>query len=1054
MIRRPAFIPGGAFRQMVALALWLGAGVPATGGTPMAGKLDYDLHVRPILADRCFPCHGPDEKKRKAKLRLDTPGGAVAAKVVVAGKPEESELIERITATDETRMPPPDSHLSLNGEEIERIRRWISEGAEYRPHWAFRPLSDRVPVPKVSDPRWTAGPIDCFILAQLEQEGLKPSLPAAREDWIRRATFDLTGLPPSPTEVDAFLADRSPCAFEKVVDRLLGSPRFGERMASDWLDVARYADSFGYQADGDTHLWPWRDWVVKAFNVDLPFDRFILWQLAGDLLDRPTREQRLATAFCRLHRMTNEGGSVPEEFRQEYVVDRVQTFGTAFLGLTIECARCHDHKYDPLTMRNYYGLGAFFNSIDEWGTYADSRFRPTPTLLLPTPEQEHVLAGLEGEVARAEARLRAVERSAEGRFQAWLAAPGLTPEIPGLVGHYPLDKIAEGRWLENLDDPKNRGETSAGNVTETGKIGRALQCSGDDVVRFPRVLGHLERSDPFTVSFWLQTPGILERGVVFHREDGTDVGVHGTELSFDEGRLFFGLIRFWPGNAVAIRTRRVLPAKTWVHVAVSSDGSGRAAGLRIDLDGQPAAADVVRDCLEKDLEASGTGLDFGARFRSPGFKQGRIDEVRVFARALTLIEVAQLRDGLSLAEALTRRDVAALRPYYFSVADPAVAKARAELRGARQRLFAAKTGVFEIMTMEEQPHPRPAFILARGRYDAPQDKPVGRLTPEVLPPFPNGSPRNRLGLARWLIDSKHPLTARVAVNRIWQLFFGRGIVATPENFGVMGTRPSHPELLDWMARDLVASGWSIKALCKSIVLSSTYRQRSAVAPEARHRDPDNLLMARGPSRRLSAEMLRDAALAIGGLLVEQLGGPPAKPYQPPGLWKGQNAFLPDYQPDRGRGLYRRSLYSFWRRTSPLPNMTTLDAPSRETCVVRRQLTSTALQPLVTLNDPQFVEAARGLGEQMLRIGGSTVEERTVFAFRCGCTRRPTSKETSLLTMLYHQQLGQFRQDVAAAKSFLRTGERPPEDTLDPAELAASTVIANAVLNLDAAVVTR
>jgi hypothetical protein len=1039
---------------MLALALWVGAGTPTSARPPVAGKVDYDFHVRPILADRCFACHGPDEKKRKAQLRLDTPRGAIAAGVVVAGKPEESELMERITATDEMRMPPPDSHLSLTPEEIERIRRWIAEGAEYRPHWAFRPLPDRVPVPEVADPRWPANPIDNFVLARLEQEGLAPSPPAARADWIRRATFDLTGLPPSPADVDAFLADRSPSAFESVVDRLLASPRFGERLASDWLDVTRYADSFGYQADGDMHVWPWRDWVVRAFNSNLPFDQFLLWQLAGDLLDRPSREQRLATSFCRLHRMTNEGGSISEEFRQEYISDRVHTFGTAFLGLTIECARCHDHKYDPLTMQDYYGLGAYFNSIDEWGTYADSRFRPTPTLLLPTPEQEETVSTLAREVERAEARLKDIERSAEGRFRAWLARPDRKPEIPGLVGHYPLDRIVDGRWLENLADPKNPGETPPGNVIEAGESGRSLRCSGDDVVRLPEVLGRLDRADAFTVSFWLQAPEVLDRGVLFHRQDGTDVGVHGTELSFDEGRLFFALIRFWPGNAAAIRTRRPLPTKAWVHVAVSTDGSGKAAGLRIDLDGQPAEVEVIRDCLGKDLEPSRTGLDFAARFRSAGFRQGLIDEVRVFARALIPIEVAQLHDGVSLSEALERRDEAALRPYYHAGVDPMVAKARDELRGARRRLFAAQTGVFEIMTMQELPRPRPAFILARGRYDAPRDRPVGRLTPSVLPPFPDDLPRNRLGLARWLLEARHPLTARVAVNRIWQLCFGRGLVATPENFGVLGARPSHPELLDWLAREFIRSGWHLKALCKSIVLSSAYRQRSATAPDLRRRDPDNILLARGPSRRLSAEMLRDAALAAGGLLVDQLGGPPAKPYQPPGLWRGQNAFLPQYVPDHGRGLYRRSLYSFWRRTSPLPNLMIFDAPSRETCVARRQLTTTPLQPLVMLNDPQFVEAARGLGERMLRRNGTTIEDRLAFAFRWGCTRHPSSRELALLTALYRQQVNHFRQDPAAARGLLRSGERPPDEELDPVELAAASVIANAILNLDAAMMTR
>ncbi|HEV3494841.1 MAG TPA: DUF1549 domain-containing protein, partial [Actinomycetes bacterium] len=490
-------------------------------------------------------------------------------------------------------MPPPKSNLRLGKAEVEVLRRWVAQGAEYRPHWAFLPLPDAVTVPDVTDVRWPAGPLDRFVLARLEREGLRPSPAAPKEDWIRRVTFDLTGLPPTPAEVDAFLADGSPGAFEKVADRLLASPRFGERLAMDWLDAARYADSFGYQADGDSHVWPWRDWVIDTFNRNLPFDRFLTWQLAGDLLDNPTREQRLATAFNRLHRMTNEGGSIPEEFRNEYVSDRVHTVGTAFLGLTLECSRCHDHKYDPLTMKDYYGLGAFFNSIDEWGTYDNSAFRPTPTLPLPTPEQERALAAGAREVEGLEARLREVEKAREGAFREWLARPGVRPEVPGLAAHYPLDESAADHRLTNLTGDRAPGSTSAANALVPGKLGQALRFTGDDPVNFPAP-GPIDRARPFTASFWLKTPGVMRQGILFHRSAGTDTGFHGTELSFDEGRLFFGLIRFWPGNAVAVRTRAALPAREWVHVAVSSDGTGKAAGLRVYLNGVPADLEVVR----------------------------------------------------------------------------------------------------------------------------------------------------------------------------------------------------------------------------------------------------------------------------------------------------------------------------------------------------------------------------------------------------------------------------------------------------------------------------
>jgi hypothetical protein len=1057
---------------LTAVSFVVALGRTSAASPPPTAKVDYNFQIRPLLADRCLVCHGPDEKQRKARLRLDDPKVALERGAIVPGKPDESAVMDRITAEPERRMPPRKSNRSLNPDEIALIRRWIAEGAEYKPHWAFQPLPERVPVPPVADARWPAGPLDHFVLARLERERLRPSPAASKEDWIRRATFDLTGLPPTPSEMDAFLADRSPDAFARVADRLLASPRFGERMAEEWLDAARYADSFGYQADGDTNVWPWRDWVIRAFNANLPYDQFITWQIAGDLLPpgadvahspNRQRDQRLATAFCRLHRMTNEGGSIPEEFRNEYVSDRVHTLATAVLGLTLECARCHDHKYDPFTQKDYYALGAFFNSIDEWGTYDNSIYRPTPSLMLPTPQQERDLAEQAKRVADLEERLRQVEEARMPTFRAWLTRHDLKPDVPGLVGHYPLDRLEGGNHLENRADPKHPGVTSPANTLVPGRLGQALRFTGDDAADFPGVLASLDRTHPFTAAFWLKVPEVMKQGIVFHRQSGTDTGFHGTELSFDEGRLFFGLIRFWPGNAMAVRTRAVFPANEWVHVAASYDASGQAGGLRLYLNGLPAETEVVRDHLIKDLQSGkpgltyfsgGTGPSFGARFRSTGLRDGLLDEVRLYNRALTDVEAAQVHDGHALADALAHKDAAALQLYYLHAIDSDVAGAREELRQARERLFATQTAVFEIMTMEELPTPRPAYLLARGAYDAPKNRPVGRDTPAALLAFPKDAPRSRLGLARWLTDSRHPLTARVAVNRMWQRFFGRGIVPTPENFGTQGALPSHPDLLDWLARNFIASGWDMKALCRQIVLSSTYRQRSSASPALRERDPDNVLLARGPSRRLSAEMLRDASLAVGGLLVERLGGPPARPYQPPGLWRGMNAFLPAYVPDQGAGLYRRSLYTFWRRTSPPPNLLAFDAPTREVCVVRRQPTSTPLQPLVLLNDPQFVEAARALGERMLREGGATPEAKLTYGFRLAATRRPTERELALLLELYREQRELFRNDPDAARKFLRTGDRPPAPGQDPVELAAAAATAGAILNLDAAMTTR
>ncbi len=1055
MPRHFPFVPAPRIAVTLLLtSLYCGPGLTgAKAAPPTPGKVDYNFQIRPLLADRCFLCHGPDPKARKAKLRLDDPQVALDRGAIVPGKPDESEVIRRITAEGSKHMPPRKSNLALSKGEIELIRRWIAEGAEYKPHWAFLPLPEQVAVPAVVDASWPTNPIDRFVLARLESEKVRPSAPASREEWLRRVTLDLTGLPPTLAEIDAFVADTSPAAWERVVDRLLNSPRFGERMAMEWLDAARYADSFGYQADGDTNVWPWRDWVIRAFNRNLPYNQFLTWQLAGDLLPGATREQRLAPAFCRLHRMTNEGGSIPEEWRNEYVSDRIQTLATTFLGLTLECTRCHDHKFDPLTMRDYYSLGAFFNSIDEWGTYDSAAFRPTPTLALPTPDQERTLAALKKEVADREGRLQQVTKERETAFRDWLAREHAGLDLPGLVGHYPLDRFEPNHTLANLVAGGPAGTTSAANTLTTGKAGEALRFTGDDGATFPVALT-FDRAQPFTVSFWLQVPTPMKDAIVFHREAGTDTGFHGPQLTLDEGRLQFALVRFWPGNALAVRTRTALPVKEWTQVTLCYDASGRAAGVRIYLDGRPAELEVVRDHLTRDVQPAGPGLVFGERFRSTGLKQGLLDEVRIYNRAVTDTEAAQLFDGHSLSDAVAHKDEPALRAYYLGVVDSEVSKVREELRQARQRLFTAETAVFDIMTMEEMPQPRPAYILARGAYDAPKDKRVGRDTPAALPPFPTNAPRNRLGLARWLTEPHHPLTSRVAVNRFWQLFFGRGLVATQENFGTQGALPTHPELLDWLARDFVASGWDMKRLCRTIVLTSTYRQRSAATALLRERDPDNLLLARGPSRRLSAESLRDAALAEGGLLTERLGGPAVKPYQPPGLWREQNAFLPPYVADHGGNLYRRSLYTFWRRTSPPPNMLAFDAPSREVCVVRRQTTSTPLQPLVLLNDPQFVEAARALGERMLREGGTTPEARLTFAFRVAATRQPTGRELRLLVDMHREQLGLFRNDVEAARKLLRVGEHPAPADLDPVELAAATEAANAILNLDAAVVVR
>jgi hypothetical protein len=1025
----------------------------AAGRAESAERVQFNRDIRPILADNCFTCHGPDSGKRMANLRLDAREVAVARRAIVPGSPQRSALIARVFAADEgRRMPPAFTHKRLSTAQKELLRRWIAQGAKYERHWAFVPLPARVAVPPVKDPAWGRGPIDRFVLARLEQEKLAPSPEAARVDWLRRVTLDITGLPPMPDEVDAFRADRSPAAYARVVNRLLASPRYGERMAVPWLDVARYADSYGYQSDQLCPTWPYRDWVVQAFNQNLPYDHFITWQLAGDLLPNATREQRVATAFNRLHRMTNEGGSVAEEWRIEGVADRVQTLGAAFMGLTTECARCHDHKYDPITQRDYYALSAFFNNIDEYGLYDRADIVPTPSLLLPTPAQEQALSAAREAVSQAEEAAAKARSTRQSAFQDWLSRTE-PPALSDLTGSFDFERFNGTTLMNRAPGATHDGERQDEVPLVEGHTGKGAQFDGENNVHFTD-LGRFTRHTPFTIAFWMRDAGIAaEPAVVFQACDGTDVGPHGYDLLLDGGRLTARLFRHWPGNAIAVRTRETIPKGTWTHVAVTYDGSSRASGLRLYLDGRLAGLEVVRDRLYK-----GTGqhtLVFGQRFRDRGFKGGRIDDLNIFTRDLTALEVAQLFDGHSLADALgqvvTRRSE--LREYYFSAVNPETRQAAADLAAARERLVTAEDAPYEIAVMEEMPQPRPTYVLLRGRYDAPKTEAnrVGRGVPAGIMPFPASLRRDRLGLAQWLTRPDHPLTARVAVNRIWAIFFGKGLVETVENFGAQGKPPSHPELLDWLARDFVQSGWNVKALVKQIVLSSTYRQASALRPELRERDPQNVLLARGPSGRLSAEAIRDLALAASGLLEEHMGGPPVSPYQPGDLWTESNSMSPPYHQSVGRDLYRRSLYTVWKRTVPMPNMLAFDAVSREVCVARRQVTSTPLQALILLDDPQFVEAARVLGERALKEAGPQDADRVRFLFRRLATREPTAAESKLLSALYEQQRWLFRQEPKEAARLIRIGDRKPDPALPPAEVAATTILAQTILNLDATI---
>ena len=1056
----------------IAALLTLCAGATAAASEPIR----FDRDILPLLSDRCLLCHGPDEASREADLRLDNADAMFGAtqnggleRVVVPGAPDQSELIRRITTPDEhERMPPPESHLQLTDVEIEQLRQWIAAGATWETHWALRPIA-APPVPSVAGTRAPEGflqnGVDAFVLQQMQQEdaALQPAAAADRASLIRRVSFDLTGLPPTPAEVQHFLQDRSPDAYQRLVDRLLASPRYGQRMAVPWLDAARYADTYGYQADVYRETWPWRDWVVQALNEGMPYDQFIRWQIAGDLVDQPSRESILATAFNRHHRQTNEGGSIEEEYRAEYAADRVNTLGTAVLGLTLECARCHDHKYDPISQRDYYRLFAYFNNIDESGLY--SHFTdavPTPTLMLPNEAQQQRIDAAAAAVADAEAALQTQRQRSAAALDGWLASttPPETP-IPDLLAGYSfdaVDKTAVAGHTADIPAGKLTGTAALGD----GRQGQGLLLDGENGFS-SAVGGDLTRDDGFTLAAWIKIDRHHERAVVWHRSRAwTDAGSRGFELLIEQGRLSAALVHFWPGNAIRIHDRNPLPLDQWVHVAVTYDGSSRARGLALYVDGQPAEVQVVRDCLTKTINGGGVNeIAVGSRFRDRGLIGGQFDELRIYGRPLTALEVAQLVDGRSLVATIAAAQQAttqtpagaaarhAALEYFLAAVDPETRAAGERLRERRAEHSAAVDAVREVMVMRELPTRRTTHVLRRGQYDEPGDA-VEPGVPSVVLGADSDAPANRLGLAQWLTDPRHPLVARVAVNRLWQSIFGQGLVATPEDFGRQGQAPTHPELLDYLAARLIAEGWDMKRLARQIVLSGTYRQSSVPAAEMLRRDPENRLLSRGPSGRLPVEMIRDAALLASGLLAEYEGGPPVKPYQPEGLWEEKNRSAV-YKRDEGAGSHRRSLYTIWKRTSPPPSMLIFDAPDREVCVAQRRQTQTPLQALVLLNDEQWVEAARACAARVLTdtraASGSSLPDEVLHSLCMHLIGRPpTDQETAVLQELFDAQRRWFAADPAGTAQFLGVGEFAAPPQLDPAELAATAVVAQTLMN--------
>ncbi|NOZ41395.1 MAG: DUF1553 domain-containing protein [Planctomycetes bacterium] len=1031
--------------------------------------VQFNRDIRPLLSDKCFACHGPDANSREADLRLDTHEGAFGERddvqVLVAGNPEDSELFCRIASSDpDEQMPPPDSEQHLNPDEIALFKRWIEQGAKWQRHWSFI-TPTRPELPEVSQSAAIREPIDRFVLARLEKEQLSFSAEADRRTLIRRVTFDLTGLPPRWEEVQAFVADQSPDAYEKVVDRLLASKHYGEHMSRFWLDAARYGDTHGLHLDNYREMWPYRDWVITAFNANMPYDQFLVEQLAGDLLPEATLDQQVASGFNRCHVSTNEGGSIDEEVYVRNVVDRVSTVGTVCLGLTVGCAVCHDHKFDPFTQKEFYQLFAFFNSLD--GQSMDGNVKdPAPTVRVPTAEQVVTITDLNNKIKSFEKERTDRLQVIEPEFQAWLTQQKKSPNNDALgskLGNqegllvYCKFEETEGDSIINLANLESPGKLVGSPPRITGKIGRGIEFTKEGYVDLGNV-GDFKKDQQFSFGAWVKSKSGSE-GPIFAKLSIND-RKKGYELSTHNRQVVVLLSGRLPGYVIEVKTTaQVLNPDTWQHVFFTYDASEEASGLRVFVDGVSQPLTVKMDSLTKKGNFNNNKpLLLGRRERDAVFVGGNIDELRMYDRRLSDSDVLAITLADQLAPAMATKlsdwkteQLDMLRKLYLIRDDPNYGKLTSQLDELQAQLRLVESEAPTTLVFRERSKPRDAFVLNRGEYDQPGNK-VERKTPEFLPPLGDKQSHDRLGLANWLVADNHPLTSRVAVNRFWQQVFGIGLVETSEDFGSQGTRPSHPDLLDWLAVEFRESGWDVKALMKQFVTSTTYRQSSKTTPDLIQLDPQNRLLAHGPRYRLDAEMLRDQALAISGLLVDQIGGPSVKPPQPAGLWKavgysGSNTV--EFKKDEGsEKVFRRSLYTFWKRTSPPPQMSTFDAPSRESCTTRRERTNTPLQALLLMNELQYVETARHFGERILHEAGPLPQERIEWAFEMATLRAPSETEVGTLMTAYDQFRQAYSGDIEDAKSLIALGESKPDETLDPVELATWTMMANVLLNLD------
>ena len=1065
--------------------------------------VDFNRDIRPILSDTCFKCHGPDEKQRMANLRLDETEGLFVDRggyrIIVPGNAAQSKLYQKISSSDDSfRMPPTYSGRTLTAKQIELIQEWIDQGAKWEMLWSFMPPK-RPPEPEVKDKKWPRNSIDSFVLARLESEGLKTSPEADKATLLRRVYFDLTGLPPTPAETDAFLADHSPDAYEKRVDQLLASPHYGERMAMPWLDLARYSDTHGYHIDSLRDMWVWRDWLIKAFNQNMPYDEFTLEQIAGDLLPNATESQKIASGFNRNHMINFEGGAIPAEYHVEYVVDRVSTTSTAFLGLTMGCARCHDHKFDPITQKDFYRFFAFFNTVPERGLDGYTG-NAVPVLPLPSHEQQQQLASLKTQIATTLAALSEKEILAQrNEWQKSALASLPEPSREGLTAYFPLDgDLTDASGLHH-DGKAVRGEV----VYDEAAVSKGAAFSPETQVSFGNS-GDFQRAQPFALGLWAAPPANVAVKILQKR----DAGEHwqGWEITDDKpaylrrdkrnnghsvAHFVVRLANHWPDDAIEVQTKAAQSIDTLRHLLIEYDGSGKASGIGIYLDGKRVETAVLKDHLSGDFRTAAP-LEVGNKTLGTPY-EGRLDDLRIYNRRLSESELEDIAirlptrylliglDGSPMpefaalqpekppeevqigeedkaetkeakAKALEEDRQTRLTEYFLKyAAPPKERQLYAQLKDLREQKEKLEDAIPTVMIMAEMQKPRETFVLGRGQYDNPKEK-VSAGVPAFLPPMAPGLPMNRLGLAKWIVSPGNPLTARVAVNHYWQEYFGVGIVKTSEDFGSQGEPPSNPLLLDWLATEFVRSGWNVKAMQRLIVTSATYRQSSRVTPELEERDPENRLLARGPRFRLPAELVRDNALAVSGLLDDRIGGPSVYPYQPKGLWEelAFGAGFPgqSYTESTGRDLYRRSMYTVWKRTVPPAALVTFDAPDREKCAARRSVTNTPLQALVLMNDPTYVEAARFLAARMMMQGGNTASGRINCGFRLATGRIPDAQERAVLFQAAQDALADYRQHGGEAAALLNVGASRTDPKLNSKALAAWTTVAGMILNLD------